>query len=353
MSDEGGFPLKRTGVVVIAVGLFAFLLYLYFFVDFGGFLTKITQADPFLYSLAFVSMLFSAAFYSMAWQRLLHFLSVKSSFLKTYQIIWVSSFIDLLVPAESISGDISRVYLMSKGSEESTGKVVASVIGHRVLGMTMTLTGLVVSSLYFALVYKPPVLVLVVVTLIGASTLAAMILIFYFSRKREATYKVVSWIVGVLVRFSRGRWKFERVKESAGKMLKAFHDGIDTLVAQRSRLIIPVSLALVAWLLDLLVSVLVFKSLGTQVPFSAIATVYSIGIAIQTAPLGIPGEIGVLEIVMTSLYTLLGVPIEAAAVATILTRAITLWLRLLIGGITVQWLGIKGFRPSSQESAAN
>lgn len=350
MSDEGGFPLKRTGVVVIAAGLFAFLLYLYFFVDFGGFLEKIVKADPLFYSLAFASMILSAAFYSLAWQRLLHFLSVKSSFLKTFQIIWVSSFVDLLVPAESISGDISRVYLMSKDSEENTGKVVASVIGHRVLGMTITLTGLVISSLYFAATYSPPMLVLVVVTLIGAGTLAAMILIFYFSRKREATYRVVNWVVGVLVRFSRGRLKFERVKDSAEEMLKAFHDGIDTLVAQKNRLIIPVSLALVAWILDLLVSVLVFKSLGTHLPFSAIATVYSISIAIQTAPLGIPGEIGLLDIVMASLYTLLGVPREAAAVATILTRAITLWLRLLIGGITVQWLGIKGFRPSSQKS---
>jgi uncharacterized protein (TIRG00374 family) len=350
MSDEGGFPLKRTGLVVIAAGLFAFLLYLYFFVDFGGFMTEIAKADPFFYSLAFASMLLSAAFYSLAWQRLLHFLSVKSSFLKAFQIIWISSFIDLLVPAESISGDISRVYLMSKGSEEKAGKVVASVIGHRVLSMTITLTGLIVSSLYFATTYKPPMLVLEFVTLIGASTLAAMILIFYFSRKRDATYRIVNWIVGVLVRFSRGRWKFERVKESAEKILSAFHDGIDTLVAQRKRLVIPVSLALVAWLLDLLVSVLVFKSLGTHLPFSAIATVYSVSIAIQTAPLGIPGEIGVLDIVMASLYTLLGVSIEAAAVATILTRVITLWLRLLIGGITVQWLGIKGFKPSSQKS---
>jgi len=54
--------------------------------------------------------------------------------------------------------------------------------------------------------------------------------------------------------------------------------------------------------------------------------------------------------VMTSLYTLLGVPIAAAAVATLLTRIITLWLRLLIGGLTVQWLGIKGLKPPTTEN---
>ena len=47
MGEEGGIPLKKTGVVVIAVGLFIFLLYLYFFVPFGGFITDIRKANLF------------------------------------------------------------------------------------------------------------------------------------------------------------------------------------------------------------------------------------------------------------------------------------------------------------------
>jgi len=350
MSEESPFPLKKTGAVVIAAGLLVFLLYLYFFVPFGEFYDSIQQVDPFLYSLAFGSMLLSTAFYSLAWQRLLDLLSVKCSFLKSLQIVWVGSFVDLLVPAESISGDISRAYLMSRESGENTGKVVASIIGHRVLSMTITLGGLVISSVYFALNYHPPPLVLEFVSLIGLGTITAMILILYFSRRREDTDKIVSWIIGLLVRLSRGRWKFERLKESAEKMLKAFHNGIDTLTAQKSRLALPGFLAIVAWALDLLISVLVFRALKAQVPFSTIAIVYSISIAIQTAPVGIPGEAGILEVVMTSLYTLLNVDIGVAAAATILTRVITLWLRLLIGGLTIQWLGIKGWKPSSTAS---
>jgi uncharacterized protein (TIRG00374 family) len=131
-------------------------------------------------------------------------------------------------------------------------------------------------------------------------------LIFYFSRKRQATTKIAAWIVGSLARLSRGRWKFERLKHSAEKMLKAFHDGIDTLIAQKSRLVLPVSLSIFAWALDLLISVFVFQALDALRSFSLIAIVYSISVAIQTIPIGVPGEVGVLDIVMTSLYTLLG-----------------------------------------------
>ncbi len=353
MSEESPFPLKKTGAIVIAAGLLVFLLYLYFFVPFDQFYDSIQRADLFLYSLAFGAMLLSTAFYSLAWQRLLHLLSLKCSFLKAFQVVWVGSMVDLLVPAESISGDISRVYLMSKGSDENAGKVVASIIGHRVLSMTITLGSLVISSVYFAINYHPPPLVLEFVSLIGLSTLTALILILYFSRRREDTDKIVSWIIRLLVRLSRGRWKFERLKESAEKMLKAFHNGIDTLTAQKSHLALPAFLAIVAWALDLLISVLVFRALKVQVPFSTIAIVYSISIGIQSAPVGIPGEAGVLEVVMTSLYTLLNVDIGVAAAATILTRVITLWLRLLIGGLTVQWLGIKGLKPSTQQAKAS
>jgi len=77
---------------------------------------------------------------------------------------------------------------------------------------------------------------------------------------------------------------------------------------------------------------------------SAIVIVYSITVGIQTIPIGIPGEVGIPEIVMTTLYTLLGVPIAMSAVATLLIRVLTLWVKLLIGGVVVQWLGIRALR---------
>jgi len=347
MSEERLFTLKRTGAVVIAVGLFVFLLYLYFLVPFGDFMTVIKQADPFYYSLAFVALLLSVAFYSLAWHRLLHLLSVKSSFWKALQFVWVGNFVDLLVPAESVSGDIIRVYLMSKESNQNTGKVVASVIGHRILTMIITLGGLVISTIYFAIRYNPPVLVMEFVSVIGAGTLVCVILIFYLSKKRQATSKIVDWIIGLLVRISRGHWQFERLKKSAEKILTAFHDGIDALGVRRDRLVLPISLGIVAWLCDLLIAVFVFRALRVQVYFSAIVIVYSISIAVQTIPLGIPGEIGILDILMSTLYTLMGIPIAVSAVATLLIRIMTLWMRLLIGGLTVQWLGIKSLRPPS------
>lgn len=349
MSEERLFALKKTGVLIIVAGLFGFLIYLYF-VGWNEVIEEIQQANPLYYSLAFAAMVLSVALYSLTWHNLLHLLSVKSSFLKAFQFVWVGSFVDLLVPAESISGDISRVYLMSKESGENAGKVVASVVGHRVLAMAITLGGLVISSVYFAVKYHPPMLVMEFISVIGVGTLIAMILIFYFSRRRQATDKLVNWVIRFLVWFSRGRWSFDRLKRPAVKMLKAFHDGIDALAVSPGRLVFPVAFAVVAWFLDLLIAVFVFRALSAQVSFSAIVIVYSISVAIQTAPLGIPGEVGVLDVIMATLYTLLGMPLDLSAGATVLIRVLTLWVRLLIGGITAQWVGIKGLKTTSMSS---
>jgi len=343
------FPL-RTVVLFFAAGLFVFLLYLYFFVPFGGVVQTIEQMNPFYFLLALSAFFVSAVFYALSWQRLLGMLSVKASFLKVFQFTWVANFVDILVPAESVSGDISRIYLMSKESGGDAGKVAASVISHRILATCVTIVSLIISSTYFAIYYKPPILIMELVTIVAIFSAIFIGLLFFLSMSRKATERIVNWIIRLLVRVSRDRWKFENLKESAMKTLSTFHDGIVVLGRNLKGLVLPLVFSIFAWILDVLIAVLVFLSLGpleVTISLSAIVIVYSLSVAIHYIPL-VSGELGILEIVMTSLFTLLGNPqaIAVFAVATILIRLFTLWGRLLVGGLIVQFMGIKSLMPS-------
>jgi uncharacterized protein (TIRG00374 family) len=208
---------------------------------------------------------------------------------------------------------------------------------------------------YFVLVYSPSLLVLEVIVIVIAVSIFSLSLLIYLSIRKRSTEKIVNWVVGLLVRLSRGRWQFDNLKMSAEKMLNAFHEGIETLRKRPRELVLPVFFSFVAWLFDLLIAVLVFFSLGSlgvNISFAAIIIVYSIIIGIQNIPIGVPGEVGLVEIVMTALYTLLGSgdPIVMSAIATgatLLIRILTLWTRIIIGGIAFQWLGIKGFKNSA------
>jgi uncharacterized protein (TIRG00374 family) len=315
----------------------------------------IKTANPYYYSLAFAALLLSVVFYSLTWNRLLNLLSVKTSLLKAFQFIWIGDFVNQMIPAESVSGDITRIYLMSKESGENAGKVVASVMGHRILSSVIAFVGFLISAVYFVLVYSPSLLVLEVIVIVIAVSIFSLSLLIYLSIRKRSTEKIVNWVVDLLVRLSRGRWQFDSLKSSAEKMLNAFHEGIQTLIERPKKLVSPLLFSFVAWLFDLLIAVLVFfsiGSLGVTISFPAIVIVYSIIIGIQNIPIGIPGEVGLVEIVMTGLYTLLGsgdsiVMSAIATGATLLIRILTLWTRVIIGGIAFQWLGIKGFNSSA------
>jgi len=340
---------RRTRVLILAAGLFVLLLYLYLFVPFGAVVTTLQKAELFYILLAIGSLLLSITFYSLTWQCLLHLVSVKVSFLKALQFTWIANFVDVIVPGEAVPGDLSRIYLVSKVSSENAGKVVASVVGHRFLSGVVVFGGFLAGSVYFILKSRPEMFVQAVILIMLTVTLVSLSLMFYLSTRRHATEKLVNWLINLLVRFSHGRWHFDHLRKSAEKMLSAFHDGIATFGQRPKRLILPLIFAIVAWLFDLLIIVLIFFSLGSlgvTIPLSLIVVVYSIGIGLQTAPLGIPAEIGIYEIVMTSVYTLFGVPIAESMLATLFTRAITLLTKLLIGGVAVQWLGLKGFKVS-------
>lgn len=334
------------------VGLLVFILYLNFFVPFGGsegFLATIQKANPFYYSLAFIALLLSVAFYSLTWHNLLKLLSVKTSFMKAFQFIWIGTFVDILVPAESLSGDASRIYLMSKESGENPGKVVASVVGHRILSGVVTVGGLVISSVYYVLKYPPSLLFMAFIGIVVAISIVSLSLLFYLSTHRQTTERIVNWVVKLLSRLSRGRWRLDHLKSSAEKMLTAFHVGIVALGERPKGLVMPAFLAIMAWFFDVLIAVLAFYSLGSlgvQISLSKIVIVYSIMIGIQTIPIGIPEGMGLPEISMTALYTWFGVLPAMSAAATILIRVLTLGVKLLIGFIAVQWLGIKGLKGS-------
>ncbi|MFQ6074267.1 MAG: YbhN family protein [Candidatus Bathyarchaeia archaeon] len=351
MEIEKISALKK-GIPLLLLGVFVFLLYIHFFVGFADIVNTFLLADPLYYSLAFIMFLLNMTFYSLTWWSLLNILSVKTTFRKPFLFIWVGAFVDLLIPAEAVSGEVSRTYLMYRDSNENAGKIVASVVSHRILSMAITLGGMIGASTFFVLRYKPAELVVGFLLLVGVGTAITLFLLIYLSLKEKATTRVVDWLVNLIKRIFKGRLKETWVSSTAKRMLKEFHEGIDVLGENPRRLVSPIAFTLIAWLFDILIAFFVFSSLNVSVPFSAIVIVYSISMAVQTFPIGIPGEVGLVEIVMTSLYVLLlqgvpGITPAIVAVATILIRALTLWAKLVISGVAAQWVGIKMLMGSS------
>jgi len=347
MIPEKRVLTKRT-LPLLLIGLLIFIAYLYFFVNIPEMIATFKGINLFYYSLAVVVLLLNMLFSALVWQYFLRSLSINVPFRKTFLFDFIGSFVDQLVPAESISGDASRAYLMSKDSGENAGKVVASVVSDRILSMIITLSSLIISSTsLFILNYKLPSLVLNLILLVVIGITISLVFIFLLCLKEELTQKIID----SLLRFSnfllRGRLKLTSLRSKTRKALRVFHQSIEFLGGNPRSLVWPVVFSVVAWLLSVFVSFLVFVSLDHPISFNVAIIVYSISCAIQTIPVGIPAEVGPVEIIMTSLYiALLGpqlgsqaAPVSAAA--TVLIRLITVWLKFFMGFVAFQWVGIK------------
>jgi uncharacterized protein (TIRG00374 family) len=293
------------------------------------------------YSTAFFAILANILFHSLMWRSLLLSLSLKASISRVFSFVWVSNFVDILVPAESISGEITRAYLMSRSLGGNTGAVTASIISHRVIYTTTSLIGLVAGSSYLTIKYgiSQPIQGIVTVMAIAASGTLVFIIVLLLNR--DVAFKIINYISNFIDRISKKRWNLAQIKPRILDIVDSFYEGIKTFRDRPSQLFLPITFSLAAWLSKLAITMIVFVSLEIVTPISAIIVVFSLADALNTIPLGIPGEIGVMEIIMTGFFTALGIHPVLSASATMLIRIVTMWFILFTGAVMTQWVGLK------------
>lgn len=343
MPGNKSFSSKKY-ILLTFVGLIVFVAYLYFFVGFAeiqGVLRDVDLADYLLfYSLAVVALVMSLFFYSMAWHELLKLLSTRIILRKVFLYCWLGNFVDLVVPFETVTGEIARVYLAFRNSSGHLGKIIASVATQRIISMVMVLGGLVVSSATIILRYRVEQFVLGFLMIVQVGTVGSLLLIFYFSVRKESSQRLVNSLLKMVGFLSRGRLDMSDVRIKAYRTLLSFYEGVETIGGQPGRLVKPLVFNFVAWLLHSSVYILVFYALGfKELALDVSIAVYSISVAVQTIPIGL--SVGLVEIVMANIYGLLGVPLALASTATALIRLITFWLQILVGYIMAQYVGFK------------
>jgi uncharacterized protein (TIRG00374 family) len=337
--------LTRKTILLPIIGLAAFFLYILLFnVDIPEIINTAQHADPIIYSAAILISLAEVFFYAISWRALLSNLQVKISVVRSYLFVWYGTFMDIVIPAESISSEVCRVYLVNREQCGTGGKVVASVVTQRLLSMGMNIIFLIVGVDLLLTQTNVNPWIFNLVLFFTAAIAAIMALILFVSAKEKWSTKAITSLIRVAEFVTRGRWKqLNQIKEEALKDAKIFHVSMKELTRKPKVLIVPSTFLALNWLCSFIVPYLVFLSLGFQIPWSVIFITGSIVVAVKSIPIGVPFEVGLPEITMTTLYTsLLGLQYAPiCATATILSRILTLWLRFGIGFASQQWIELK------------
>ena len=335
---------KHKNVLFMAFGLLAFIIYLTYFVGIGSLIELISSlnlADYSLYySIAIGALLLSVFFDSMIWHSLLKGLSVKMKLRKVVLYNWIGNFVEMVIPCETVCGEVTRIYLAKKETNGNVGMTAAPVITSRILSTFVYTGGLLVGSLILVATAKMPLYLMGTLLLVSVGTMGMIGAILYLALKEGAVEKMVKVFMALVRVVTKSREKQEARKESLRASLYSFSEAFQTYKKRPKLLVKPMVYAVIAWVFTLLVYLMVFYSLGWMaITLVDLAMVYCVSSTVETLTAGFP--VGAVEITMISLYSALGVPLVIAGAATTLTRLLTFWVQIIVGYPIFQFTGLK------------
>jgi uncharacterized protein (TIRG00374 family) len=339
-----GFIRRYRSVILIIAGNIAFILYLYFFVGFGAladFLSKLNLYDYALfYSLAVVALILSVIFDSMIWHSLLKPLSVKIQFRKLFFYNWIGNFIEMVIPCETVCGEVTRIYLAQKETSSDAGIAVVPVISSRIISTFVYTSGLLIGFVSLIATHSVPLYLDGVLALIVAGTAAVIGIIFYLAFKEEAAVRLVDFLMRLAKIITKNQARLEELKAKLTESFSSFSNAFKIYKEHPKYLIQPIIYAIIAWMFSLLVYLLVFYSLNFKgISIIDLTLIYCVTATVETVTAGFP--VGAVELTLLSLYSVYGVPLVIAGAATTLTRLLTFWIQVLIGYPIIQFTGFK------------
>ena len=329
--------------IVLILGLVAFILYIVFFINPTQVIGILSKINLVYFAGAFVAYSLFALFSSLVWQRLLSCLSVKISKRKALLFTWVGLFFEATVPQLGWSGEVSKTYMLTKDSKVDAGKIVASVVGQKIFTMTTSVVALTLGLSLVLVNYSLPLTTSLLIAFILSLSILGLGIVYYVSIKPTATKTLLGWAIKIMS-FFRKRWNPQDFRSKGEETLGNFHIGISQLKADPRALIVPIACAVISFIFEISVIFLTFMALGYPVPVDKVLIVFTLTGALQTVGVTI---FGFTEIVMTSIFTFLGIPVDLSFSVTLLTRVVNLWFRLVVSYLALQWAGIKIIRQTS------
>ncbi len=322
---------------ILIVGLIAFILYLYFYVNPTEVLSILSRTNLYYYTGAFLAYSLNAFFSSLVWRNLLNNLSVKISIRKVLLFTWVGLFFDATVPQLGWSGEISKTYMLTKDTDYDTGKVASSVVGQKIFVITITDVALGLGLALVLISYPVPIIVTFFIALVLALSIFSLMLIYYVSLRPKATKTLLNWGINI-ASFFRKKWNPEKFSLKAQEVLSKFHSGMQELNASPRALVKPIIYAITSFVFEVSVIFLTFVALNYPVPVDKVLIVFTLTGTLQTAGVTF---FGFPELIMSVSFTALGIPAALSVSVTLLTRVVTLWFRLIVSYVALQWAGIK------------
>jgi glycosyltransferase 2 family protein len=316
--DEVSLRRRLLNVRTIASLLFGlFLLFLLFRLvfgedfDWGQVIRLIGEANPGFLALAFLAYYATFPLRSFRWRYVLSKSGVRIRFRDTTEILFLSWFVNCLVPAKL--GDVYRAYLLRSNFGASISRTLGTIFIERVADL-IVVAGLALAAGYWSFRgrSRPEIDALFIIGFGISLVLVVLVVVL-----RMLGAHLSRWLPGRLA-----------------ALWDRFHEGSTGAISVRS---VPIILVITAgiWLLEGARLYFVIRALGLpDVGLGISASVFvALAAALLTAIPLTPAGFGFVEAGIIGALALYGVPGEPAAAVALTDRALTVLTVIILGGI--------------------
>jgi uncharacterized protein (TIRG00374 family) len=338
MTVESKPGLSKKLLLFTVIGLLVLIAYFIYLFRTTNIVDQIKQVNLYYYASAFIAFLVSVFFSTLAWRSLLSNLSIKVTVGTALLFMWTGLFFDATVPDPGWSGDLSKAYMLSKALNLDCARIVATVVGQKIIGLAITVIDLVLGLILLSRDYTLPGLVLIFIAVVSFLSIISLFVLVYLSAKPRATKRILDLLIRAALFVRRGNWDPADFRLKAEEMLDTYHENIRVLGSNLKALIRPVIFSFTSWAFDISITFLAFASLHYPVPVDKVLIVYALTGSLQAFGVSF---VGFTELVMTGSYAVLGIPAYIGLSATLLARVVTLWFKLAVAYFAFQWTGVK------------
>jgi len=324
----------RKSIALIVLGLGIYVIYLYY-VGFQDVIESLRDVDiAFFFFAAFLALL-GILFDSLSWKVIAKKFDYKVPLSNFFMIYLSSIFMNNLIPSGSFSGETARIYFLEKlegGSRIDMPS--ATVAASRIITAIPFIAGTVIGISYLSVATNAPAWALAACSGITLFLLFVNVVFLGVCFADGWLERIIFTLLDQLEKIST----IDIDRSECSGIMSRFHEAMKMLADRKGTLFMSTFWAVAGWFLMTMVAVVIFKSMGVSVPVRGVFAVYAVMIFLQMLPLLLPGGVGLVDIVMATLFSAIGVPVNAAVAATILTRLIQLWLLTALGGLSTAYL---------------
>ena len=254
----------------------------------------------------------------------------KISFVNSVKILVSSLFAAAITPSRA-GGEPVRILLLSR-EKLSLGNATAVILGERIFDVLVLVSMLPISLFVFKDLFKDNnllnyVFLSAIIAFVLASGVAA-----YVMTSAERIKRFISLFEGVLSKFTSPE-RSKMILDMINTEVNNFRDGLFKLLRDgKKAMVLAILLTVATWITYFLVASFILLGLNEDpIWFPSISAMVILNIVIMIP--STPGAVGVAEVTLASLYSLLIENLSIIGVFVLIWRFITYYINLIIGGI--------------------